>query len=186
MVEQMYLEEEKEENNNISSSDNGGNNIIHEDDNISPSIRSEDQKPTQSRLLRIDSECVSSIINTNNSSDHKNDPKNIKTMHMNPQEDTFGSVDIDFSSYPHFASNDHNVNSQNFHGGGGVSLTLGLQQHGGSGVSIAFPSATEFYTSRDQHMEECQPIHHYSLLDGEGQNMPYRNLMGTQLLHDLA
>ncbi|KAJ1411789.1 POX domain [Sesbania bispinosa] len=192
MVEQMYLEEEKEENNNISSSDNGGNNI-HEDDDISPSMRSEDQKPTQSRLLRIDSECVSSIVNANNS-DHKNDPKNIKTMHMNQQEDTFGSVDIDFSCYPQqsssgmvsFASNDQNANNQSFHSGGGVSLTLGLQQHGGSGVSIAFPSATEFYTSRDQHMEGCQPIHHYSLLDGEGQNMPYRNLMGTQLLHDLA
>ncbi|XP_043705915.1 homeobox protein BEL1 homolog [Telopea speciosissima] len=44
----------------------------------------------------------------------------------------------------------------------GVSLTLGLQQ-----------------------LEYCQSVH-YSILDGEEQNLPYRNLMGSQLLHDLA
>ncbi|XP_027339756.1 homeobox protein BEL1 homolog [Abrus precatorius] len=190
MVEEMYLEEEKEQQNNIASSEGGTNH--EEDQNQSPSTRPEDQKSTQASLLRIDSECVSSIINN---PDHKNDTKSSKTIqndhHMNPT-DTFGSVELDFSSYTHHSSgtvpyttNDHNAN-QSFHGGSGVSLTLGLQQHGAGGVSLAFPSATQnsLFYQRDQ-IEECQTVQ-YSLLDGEGQNMPYRNLMGTQLLHDLA
>ncbi|CAK8579232.1 unnamed protein product [Lathyrus sativus] len=179
MVEEMYLEEEKEQQRNTTTSE-GGNNINHEEENLnvlqdqSPTQQPhEDQKP---RLLRIDSECVSSIINN----DHK------------LAADAFGSVDIDFSSYNTHHSSDHMVggypSGESFHhggGGGGVSLTLGLQQHGGNGVSLAFPSTTQspmFYT-REQIEEPVQ----YSLLDGEGTNiMPYRNLMGTQLLHDLA
>ncbi|XP_019424330.1 PREDICTED: homeobox protein BEL1 homolog isoform X2 [Lupinus angustifolius] len=170
MVEEIYLEEAKEQENNEEE------NISHK--NIQ---NHEDQKPTKARLLRIDSECVSSIIN--NPDHQKDDPKNC----LNPHEQCFGSLELDFSSYTHHY--DHNVN-QSFNGGNGngVSLTLGLQQHGESGVSLAFPQATQssmFYT-RDQNDEECQPIH-YSILDGETQsNMPYRNLIGTQLLHDLA
>ncbi|KAF1874032.1 hypothetical protein Lal_00041473 [Lupinus albus] len=171
MVEEIYLEEAKEQENN------------DEEDIIHKNVQNhEDQKPTKARLLRIDSECVSSIINNH---DHqKNDPKNC----MNPHEQCFGSMELDFSSYTH-NNYDHNVNqSFNLGNGNGVSLTLGLQQHGGSGVSLAFPQATQssmFYT-RDQNDEECQPIH-YSILDGETQsNMPYRNLIGTHLLHDLA
>ena len=102
--------------------------------------------------------------------------------------DTFGAIDLDFSSYNHHRSSvpypNENVH-QNFatgtgigtgggNGGGGVSLTLGLQQHGGS---LFYP--------RDSDMDDCQPVQ-FSLLDGEGQNLPYRNLMGAQLLHDLA
>ncbi|KAK7358588.1 hypothetical protein VNO77_00522 [Canavalia gladiata] len=178
MVEEMYLEEEKDQNNNNIENDTG-----EEDENPCRSTRREDRKGTQVSLLGIESECASSIINN---SDHKNDTKSNKTIQneqeMNPT-DTFGSVELDFSSY---ATNDHNGN-QSFHGGsGGVSLTLGLQQHGESGVSLAFPAATQssLFYQRDQ-IEECQPVQ-YSLLDGEGQNMPYRNLMGTQLLHDLV
>ncbi|TKY60653.1 Homeobox protein BEL1-like [Spatholobus suberectus] len=190
MVEEMYLEEEKEgQQNDISSSDGGGANIPEEDQNASPSTRREDQKPTQARLLRIDSECVSSIVNN---PDHKNGTKSGKTVQNdhqmnNPAADTFGAVELDFSSYTQLSSGmvpyDGN---QSFHGGGGVSLTLGLQQHGESGVSLAFPPSTQssMFYPRDQ-IEECQPVQ-YSLLDGEGQNMPYRNLMGTQLLHDLV
>ena len=171
MVEEMYLEEEKEKQSNIQ------NDTPEEDQNPSPLTRREDQKS----LLRIGTECVSSIINK---PDHKNDIKSSKTIQndMNPT-DSFGSVELDFSS---FATNAHNAN-QSFHGGtGGVSLTLGLQQHGESGVSLAFPAATQnsLFYQREQ-IEECQTVE-YSLLDGEGQNMPYRNLMGTQLLHDLV
>ncbi|KAK7251358.1 hypothetical protein RIF29_34471 [Crotalaria pallida] len=200
MVEEMYLEEAKEQENNMASSEGGGTN--NNDDNNNEDIshknvqnpsshhhhhHHEDQKPTKARLLRIDSECVSSIINN---PDHKDDPKNNISPHDEP---CFGSVELDFSSYTHHY--EHNAN-QSFNpggggGGGGVSLTLGLQQHGGSGVSLAFPSAavtqgSMFYT-RDQ-IEEChQPVVQYSLLDGDTQsNMPYRNLIGTQLLHDLA
>lgn len=184
MVEEMYLEEEKEQQRKTTTSEGGNNeeniNVIQ---NQSPTQAHEDEKP---RLVRINSECVSSIINNQ---DHKNEAN----KNMNPQlaNDTFGSVDIDFSSYHSsdmvaaYTTSDHN---HNFHGGSGVSLTLGLQQHGGNGVSLAFPSTTQtpmFYTRDDDHIEE--PVQ-YSLLDGDqGTNiMPYRNLMGTQLLHDLA
>ncbi|CAL0313352.1 unnamed protein product [Lupinus luteus] len=180
MVEEIYLEETKEQENNMVSSEGGTNN--DEEDISNKNVQNhEDQKPTKPRLLRIDSECVSSIIN--NPDHQKDNPKNC----MNPHEQCFGSLELDFSSYTHHY--DHNIN-QSFNGGNGngVSLTLGLQQHGGNGVSLAFPQATQssmFYT-RDQNDEECEPIH-YSILDGETQsNMPYRNLVGTHLLHDLA
>lgn len=82
--------------------------------------------------------------------------------------------------------------------GGSVSLTLGLQQQGGSGMGLAAafsPSSTAasssagpppplFYTRPDQ-IEDCQTVP-YPLLESEGQNLPYRNLIGAQLLHDLA
>nr|KYP67301.1 Homeobox protein BEL1 isogeny [Cajanus cajan] len=155
MVEEMYLEEVKDHENNIASSEG------------------EDQKPS---LIRIDSECASSIVN-NHTPDNKNDPK-----------ECFGSVELDFSSYTHHSSgmvsyDQNGTNNNNNVNKSGVSLTLGLQQHG---VSLAFPPATQssLYYPRDQ-IEDCQPVQ-YSLLDAEPQNLPYRNLMGAQLLHDLA
>ncbi|BAU00582.1 hypothetical protein LR48_Vigan401s000800 [Vigna angularis] len=180
MVEEMYLEEVKDHENNIASSDGAtdpDNDINSNVQNPPPphTTRSEDQKPS---LLRIDSECASSIIN-NHTIDNKNDPKS--------QEQCFGSVELDFSSYTHqspgmvsFGSNDQSGNSQS-----GVSLTLGLQQHG---VSLAFPPPSQsslYYANPRDQIEDCQPVQ-YSLLDAEGQNLPYRNLMGAQLLHDLA
>ena len=174
MVEEMYLEEEKEHQNDVASSEGGG----AEGDQNAPR---EDQKPTQARLLRIDSESVSSMVT---STDHKNDTKSGKGLQNDNQlndsshpAEAFGSVELDFSSYAQHSSGVV---------GGGVSLTLGLQQQGESVVSLAFPPATQssMFYARDQ-IEECQTVQ-YSLLDGEGQNMPYRNLMGTQLLHDLV
>ncbi|KAH7550237.1 hypothetical protein JRO89_XS13G0159000 [Xanthoceras sorbifolium] len=195
MVEEMYLEETKEQDNTMASSDG----VTDLDDNIgrpNQNQTSTDKKPTQDQLVRIDSECLSSIINNPD----KNDPKTPKTLqnhHMHHQQQSFGSfgaMELDFSSYNQHAvggvsyGND-NATNQNFNGGGGsggVSLTLGLQQHGGSGVSLAFSPASQgsLFYPRD-HIEDCQPVQ-YSLLDGEGQNLPYRNLMGAQLLHDLA
>lgn len=212
MVEEMYIEEAKEHENNMANSSEGGTNPDLEDNinpnvhqNPPPSSRTEDQKPTPDRLIRIDSECPSSCIINNHNTDNRNEPtknNNTKTLHnhhlVNPQDqclgrvtDTFGSMELDFSSYTHhssgmvsYTSNDQNGNHS--FNGGGVSLTLGLQQHGGSGVSLAFPPATQgsLFYPRDQ-IEDCQTVQ-YSLLDGEGQNLPYRNLMGAQLLHDLA
>lgn len=204
MVEEMYVEETKEQDNMDMTSPDG---IIADLDAINgrqnqnppPLTRLEDdQKPSQDQLVRIDSDCLSSII----TNPEKNDPKTTKTplqnhqimhqhQHQHQQQhgfgriETFGNMELDFSSY----ANDHSTSTvhQNFNGGG-VSLTLGLQQHGGSGVSLAFSPASQsslFYGSRD-HIEECQPVHQYSLLDSGGQNLPYRNLMGAQLLHDLA
>ncbi|KAK7253055.1 hypothetical protein RIF29_37454 [Crotalaria pallida] len=227
MVEEMYLEEVKEHENNMANSSEGGtepeDNINNPNNNNNvqnppPSSLYEDQKPS----LGIDSECAnSSLINSHSNTDNnKNNPtrNTSKTLHnhhhMNSHQDdiriigpnstdTFGSMELDFSSYNHhhhhhhsgmvsYTSNDQNAN-HGFNGGGGggssgVSLTLGLQQHDGSGgVSLAFPSATHqssLFYPRDQ-IEECQTVQ-YSLLDGEGQNLQYRNLMGAQLLHDLA
>ncbi|KAJ7952268.1 homeobox protein BEL1-like [Quillaja saponaria] len=178
MVEEMYLEETKEkdnddveDNNNLmSSSDNGFT------DNNS---RADDEKPSPNQLLRIDSDCLSSIINN---PDHRNDSSSNKNRNLQQQEpnlgrvtETFGSMELDLSSYNHHSGagmvSYHNENISGFNGGG-VSLTLGLQQHAGNdGVSLAF--------------EDCEQVE-YSLLDGEVQNLPYRNLMGAQLLHDFA
>ncbi|KAF3974232.1 hypothetical protein ACB098_10G126400 [Castanea mollissima] len=206
MVEDMYLEEIKERENNMTSSDGVTNLDENGRQNQNPPpTRPEDQKPTQDQLVRIDSECLSSII----TNPEKNDSKTSKTLqdhHMHHQQhsfgrvaaETYGSMELDFSSYNHHSAggggavsypSDSNANQNNFNGGsggGGVSLTLGLQQHGGSGVSLAFSPASQnsLFYARD-HIEDCQPVQ-YSLLDGEGQNLPYRNLMGAQLLHDLA
>lgn len=203
MVEEMYLEETKEQDNVAGFSDgvtapldddNNGGQMNH-----TSQTRNEDKKPTPDQLVRIDSECLSSIINI----PEKNDPKNTKTI-LNDQQpndfqqphsfgrintDSFGAVDLHFSSYnPHSAGTSSyiNENSHQNYSGGGVSLTLGLQQHGGGGMSLSFSptSQNSLFYPRD-HIEDCQPVQ-YSLLDGEGQNLPYRNLMGAQLLHDLA
>lgn len=225
----MYLEETKEQeeiNNNNFNNDNANNNnnsldgMTDFDEEIdgrqSIPIGLEDQKPTSDQLLRIDSECLSSILSSNNS--EKNDSRtmikamqNHHTHHHNNHTfgrvaaDAFGTLELDFSSYNHHTGtggvsyhHHHNNNNQHFNngGGGGVSLTLGLQQHataggnGNGGVSIAFSpvaaaAQNSLFFTRDNHMEECQPVQ-YSLLDGETQNLPYRNLMGAQLLHDLA
>lgn len=190
MVEEMYVEETKEQDNiNMTTSPD---HLGRQNENPSPLTRLEDdQKPTQDQLVRIDSDCLSSII----TNPEKNDRKTSKSLqnqqihhhHQQQQngfgriDQTFGGMELDFSSY----ANDHH--HQNFNGGG-VSLTLGLQQHGGNGVSLAFSPASQssLFYGRDGHIEECQPVHQYSLLDSEGQNLPYRNLMGAQLLHDLA
>ncbi|XP_054809242.1 homeobox protein BEL1 homolog [Prosopis cineraria] len=209
MVEEMYLEEMKEHENNMASSEGvsdpgvDDNNMLavatsgRNLDNPPPTSRMpEDQKPLRNnhRLLRIDSECVSSIINNHPPADHHKNESSTKN-NSDPQDqhcnnNTFGSVELDFSSYNthhhHSAAGIVSYSNENNNSGGGVSLTLGLQQHGEAGVSLAFPppSQLSLFYPRDQ-MEDCQPVQ-YSLLDGEAQNLPYRNLMGAQLLHDLA
>ncbi|MED6191474.1 hypothetical protein PIB30_000574 [Stylosanthes scabra] len=181
MVEEMYLEEEKEE----AASEGGPTTNTTTQDFQNLSSPNSDHKP---RLLRIDSECMSSIINNNHNNPQQDEEE--EYLGRGVVADTFGSVEIDFSSssssYPH----------NNAVTGGAVSLTLGLQQHAGNGVSLAFPPQTHhhhhdaeasmFYSSRDHMIIE--PVH-YSLLDAEPQTISYsRNFMGsgTQLLHDLA
>ncbi|XP_039046674.1 homeobox protein BEL1 homolog [Hibiscus syriacus] len=196
MVEEMYLEETKEHENNMASSDNVA--ADGDDDNGWLIIPPADQKPTPDQLVRVDSECLSSIITNHD----KNYPRSVKTLenqnlyHYQQQQQQqslgpYGAMEWDFASYgQHSACRVPFQNpNQSFNGGGGgggVSLTLGLQQHGGSGVSLALSSAsqTSLFYPRDQ-IEDIQPVQ-YSLVDGEGQHLPYRNLMGAQLLHDLA
>ncbi|KAL3498888.1 hypothetical protein ACH5RR_041620 [Cinchona calisaya] len=195
MVEEMYTEEAKEEENN--------NNTVGPLDDQNPL---QDQKPTPDKLVRIDSECLSSIIN--NKPHEKNDTKissSSKGLHDHHDihhsfgrvsHDSFGAMDdqLDFSSYNHHQSYGGSGNGGGG-GGGGVSLTLGLQQHGGgNGVSFAAAANSHqnsfFYSRENIHEDDdgdCQQVHdQYSILESEGQNLPYRNLMGAQLLHDLA
>ncbi|CAI0417183.1 unnamed protein product [Linum tenue] len=161
MVEELYTEETKDPN----------EDFIH---NIST-----DQKPSHDQLIRIDSDCLSSIITNPDRNDHQ-----ITTTRTTAAM----AAAKTYQSHHH----NHLASQQQQGQQGGVSLTLGLQQHGGNnngggGVSLAFSPATQgsLFFPRDQ-MEECQQVQ-YSLLDGDqGQNLPYRNLMGAQLLHDLA
>ncbi|CAI0417184.1 unnamed protein product [Linum tenue] len=199
MVEELYTEETKDPNedfiHNISTNNN--NNINNHRFMMSSS--SADQKPSHDQLIRIDSDCLSSIITNPDRNDHQTYQSHHHNHLASQQQQgfgAFGAVELDFSSYNHHPTggavsygNDHHQHQQQQ---GGVSLTLGLQQHGGNnngggGVSLAFSPATQgsLFFPRDQ-MEECQQVQ-YSLLDGDqGQNLPYRNLMGAQLLHDLA
>ncbi|KAD1612192.1 hypothetical protein E3N88_42555 [Mikania micrantha] len=97
--------------------------------------------------------------------------------------------------HPYPSDVDKHILARQTAGGGGVSLNLGLEQHvsrnggsgGGGGDGGASGSGVSLYYPRD-HMEDCQTaIQYSSLLEGEqGPNLPYRNLMGAQLLHDLA
>lgn len=211
MVEEMYLEETKEHVDHMGSSD-GVTDLDHStarQSNQKPQAQSgtlhpqrvEDQKPTIGHLVRIDLERLSSIITSPDNSDHhppskslqNNNPQNQQHDHSVLQHgfgqvgDAFGAMELDFSYLAGEAASYGDNQNTNHFSGSGVSLTLGLQQQGGSGkVSLAFTPASQssLFYPRD-HIEECQPIQH-SLLDGEGQNLPYRNLMGAQLLHDLA
>lgn len=191
MVEEMYVEETKEHENNMHG-DNGAPNLDH-GNNADHLItdrnqHNEDHKPTHDQLVRIDSECLSSIINHPEKNENKHFQDDLH--HQHPQHhtfgrisDTFGAVELDFSAY-----NQQNNNFTSGTGGGGVSLTLGLQQHGG--LAFSPTSQSSLYYPRGEQIENCQQVHqvqYSSLLDaGEAQNLPYRNLMGAQLLHDLA
>lgn len=186
MVEEMYVEETKEnDHENIEGvTDRFNSSTINENTTI-PKV---EQKPTVDQLVRRDSDCLSSIIthhdhHTTTFLDHTFHPSHVPRVSTT---DSFGAVDIDFSAY------NHNFGGSNGGGGNGgrVSLNLGLEQHasdgdggnssgGGGGVSLYYPR---------EHMEDCQTAVQYSsFLEGDqGQNLPYKNLMGAQLLHDLA
>ncbi|XP_051151596.1 homeobox protein BEL1 homolog [Andrographis paniculata] len=219
MVEEMYVEELKE-------SDAAGGDGAALDSTaamaenhsfINPS-RNDDQKPSHDQLVRIDSDCLSSIVTTPDYNNNKDaaaaaggrKDKSVVVFHdehhhhhhrhiQNPSFDRLGdsigaAMELDFSSYNHHSAANNTYT--------GVSLTLGLHQHGpDGGLSLGFSPTTAagaagssqnnvsglFYTTRgaDHHMEDCQTVQ-YSLLDSENQTLPYRNLMGAQLLHDLA
>ncbi|XP_074317288.1 homeobox protein BEL1 homolog [Silene latifolia] len=206
MVEQMYLEETKEQQdkNMGSSSDATDHHLPNDHDGLI-----QDQKPDPNDLIRLDPDSLTSIVNT--TQNDNNSPHNAPTATNLQQNQQFGRDEAfayvalpDFpssSSYTHnhastaygTTQNDNNAPHQGFGGGGtsggnNVSLTLGLQQHGGNGVSLAFSPVSQgsLFYGRD-HIDDCQQVHGYSLLEGDqGQNLPYRNLMDAQLLHDFT
>ncbi|KAI4338687.1 hypothetical protein MLD38_023713 [Melastoma candidum] len=212
MVEEMYTEETKEHDNLldgvVSPSDVDENG---HPGNPNPLLlpHMEDQKPPSDRLVRIDSDCLSSIISGPGpkADGHRHhhlsrvgirNPNTPHNHHHHLMQSPNQWMELDLASYNQDeaagAAEYENVGT-NFGGGGGgggVSLTLGLQQHRGGhhqGVSLAFSPVTavqgSLFYPREQ-IEDCHPVVQYSILDGEGQNLRYRNLMGTQLLRDLA
>ncbi|XP_008783445.1 homeobox protein BEL1 homolog [Phoenix dactylifera] len=193
MVEEMYSEEIKEQDKQTSQEENNGHNNCRPGElqskrNPNPNssslqLHAEDQKPTPGELLNC-SDSLSSIVNSSHHCTNGRDPTDGKSSfhdprqhHPVPRAENFGVMDLDFTSYGE-------CSNQNF--GDGVSLTLGLQQHNEGAMSLSFSPASQhsLFFSRAQ-MEDCQPGQ-FSILDGEAQNLPYRNLMGAQLLHDLA
>ncbi|PHU28041.1 BEL1-like homeodomain protein 4 [Capsicum chinense] len=202
MVEEMYLEETKEEEENLGSP-NGSKalddmNVMNQN-NPHQSHIDQEQKPN---LVSIDSECISSIINhPHEKNDHTNKTSldqhdhhhQVQTYGVRGGDQPFGAIELDFSTNMAYGTGgDHGgMSNKNHLGvGGGVSLTLGLQQHGGSG-SMGLST----FSSQPPHHHQSSlfymnprddQVQYSSLLDSENQNLPYRNLMGAQLLHDLA
>ncbi|XP_015085556.1 homeobox protein BEL1 homolog [Solanum pennellii] len=184
MVEEMYLEETKEEEEENVGSQDGSKALIDEMTINNHQSSHTDQKPN---LVRIESECISSIINH-----HPHDKNDQNYGVIRGGDQSFGAIELDFSTNIAYATN----GSDHHHGGGGgsggVSLTLGLQQHGGSSMGLTTFSSqpshhnhnhqSSIFYPRDDHDQ----VQYSSLLDSENQNLPYRNLMGAQLLHDLA
>lgn len=185
----MYLEEIKERDKQSSNEENSNDNDPRpgnpNPNSSSLQLLAEDQKPTPGQILN-DSDSLSSIVNSSHHRTDARDPTSGKNIsyhdarrhgHPVPRAENFGVVDLDFTSYGE-------CSNPNF--GGGVSLTLGLQQHNGGGMNLSFsPASQHSLLFSREHMEDCQPGQ-FSILDGDAQNLPYRNLIEAQLLHDLA
>ncbi|CAL9223952.1 unnamed protein product [Arabidopsis halleri] len=159
MIEEMYCEETRGEQMEITN----------------PMMI--DTKPDPNQLIRVEPESLSSIV-TNPTS---------KTGHSSNHGTTSLGSTFDFSLYGNQAVT--------YAGEGGprgdVSLTLGLQRNDGNGgVSLALSPVTaqggQLFYGRD-HIEEGPVQYSASMLDDDQvQNLPYRNLMGAQLLHDIV
>lgn len=178
MIEEMYTEEIKEHENQPAGGQQDDRNPNPSCSREAAAAAAEEHKPLPAELL-TEPDSLSSIIN------HHSESRTHRTNQMRDQlqlhrAENFGMADLDFSSY-------EGCSSQSYSTGNGVSLTLGLQHHN-SGAGMAFSvsptNPQPLFYPRGQ-IEECQPVQ-FSIIDGEVQNLPYRNLMGAQLLHDLA
>uniref|UniRef100_A0A1D1YVB0 Homeobox protein BEL1 n=1 Tax=Anthurium amnicola TaxID=1678845 RepID=A0A1D1YVB0_9ARAE len=185
MVEEMYLEESKELDNHPTPGQTGQESQNPNPSDVPQLQLHEDQKPRPVRIVGVggDTDSLSSVVNSSHNSERGEAmrPYHHQLQQLPRPENNFGVVDMDFQSYNGCGGG----GQQSF--GKGVSLTLGLQQHNGAGVSLSFSpgsqSSTLFFSK--EPMDNYQPMQ-FSILDGEGQNPPYRNLMGPQLLHDLS
>ena len=132
MVEEMYVEEMKDGQQQQQQDDGGG----QQSTNPNPSSCSEaadggdtgvDRKPTRAQLMMHDAGSLASVVNIGGAGGagvSRLDNLGIMVDHL------------DFDSY----GGDHQQQQQAAGGFGGVSLTLGLQQHDShdGGVNIAF------------------------------------------------
>ncbi|CAA6666967.1 unnamed protein product [Spirodela intermedia] len=151
MVEEMYLEETKEKLENQSSRGNmvqqGASQTGQSQNPNALGIQHlQLQDEQNSRPLQLggsDEDSLSSVVNSSHNSDRGDPAMSGKNplygppprqynplQHLARPDHNFGLVDVDFSSYSECGS------QQGF--GNGVSLTLGLQQHNGGGVSLCF------------------------------------------------
>ncbi|KAK8938904.1 hypothetical protein KSP39_PZI011303 [Platanthera zijinensis] len=89
--------------------------------------------------------------------------------HFEEQQYSLSSIINNLNPHHHAAQNP-NPNNLSFGSYSGHELTLGLQPH-----------ERPLLFSRDDEEDE-----EYSIMAGDGQNIPYRNLIGAQLLHHLA
>ncbi|XP_072995017.1 homeobox protein BEL1 homolog [Typha latifolia] len=168
MIEEMYSEEIKDHYDNHQSEHQGSTNK-NPNPNSNPAF---EKKPAPAQLS-ANCDSLSSIINSGSNINNKN-------IHNVQRTDNFGAVaDMDFPSYRTTTYDDRNLGGSGF-------LSLGLQQNGGGGMSLSYapPSQNSFLVS-GEHLDGGQSAQ-FSILDGEEQTLPYRNLMGVQLLHDLA
>ncbi|XP_010447491.1 PREDICTED: homeobox protein BEL1 homolog [Camelina sativa] len=168
MIEEMYCEETR------------GEQIME----ITTNPMMIDTKPDPNQIIRVEPESLSSIV-TNPTS-----KTGLKAHSSNQHATTPYGSNFDFSLYGNQAVT--------YAGEGGprgdVSLTLGLQQRndGNGGVSLALSPVTAqggqlYYGSRD-HIDQEGPVQYSASMldDDQVQNLPYRNLMGAQLLHDIV
>ncbi|XP_020573319.1 homeobox protein BEL1 homolog [Phalaenopsis equestris] len=144
MIEEIYLEEIKED-----------------ELNPGPSFSSIDPKKQAEGVPEPDSSFINADCrgHTNQRSFH-NYPNQVQIT------DHFGLADFDLSSYAECSGQSYS--------GYGVSLTLGLQQHNGSGCD----GGGGFSLSPMNHLKSA-------VIDGEVRKLSDRNLMGAQVLHDL-
>ncbi|PKA66281.1 Homeobox protein BEL1 like [Apostasia shenzhenica] len=166
MVEEMYLEEQKEEEEKRKSQMTSQATTHREGgrgQSISNPNPNSNLNPSSSHPLFEDQKPEPSRCHLH--IDH--DPHSLSSIitgmnshHHNPNlNQSFGILDGDFAAYR------------------GHELTLGLQQHERPLVFSREPIGVG-----DDGSDAVQ----FSMIEGEGQNIPYRNLMGAQLLHDLA
>ncbi|CAL9145879.1 homeobox protein BEL1 homolog [Musa acuminata AAA Group] len=160
MVEEMYLEETNELENQADQAPTGHEHNDHPNPNPNSGL-SFDQKPLPVQPL-VDSESLSSIINSSHHSD--------QTLHQYRQQHHRHVSDLGF---PYSSSSSST----------GVSLTLGLQHHSGGGMSLSLLHDSQLFSA--DHVDDDQQVH-FSISDGEAVNLPYRDLMGAQLLQDMT
>ncbi|KAK1274227.1 hypothetical protein QJS04_geneDACA017353 [Acorus gramineus] len=164
MVEEMYMEETKEKDILLGNHENDNTTTPTTNNNHHPNHhhfqQNQNPNPTSEQKPITNHGLLlhdsDSLFSIINSNHHHH--------HEPAPQDQFRVAELDFKN-----DGDAGLHRQNF--GVGVSLTLGLHQHESGGMSLSFSPTTQ------------QPL----FLSRENvENLPYRNLMGAQLLHDLA
>ncbi|KAK9143821.1 hypothetical protein Syun_013221 [Stephania yunnanensis] len=166
MVEEMYLEETKDQNyNNMPiSTDTIFRDDETTDDDNSPThqLHYHNNRPPPTSL-DDHTETILSIINKDHDSEHE-PPRHHHQQH--PEMAVGGIFGLDhLESYEHHSPGmlpfaGEGMHQQNYRNS--VSLTLGLQQHGGDAAKLSLSPASHHSSSfvfpKDHGIEDCQPV----------------------------